>query len=523
MKKYNVFKVLGIVIILTMILSYFIPQTSISYGAVTTGNLNPVGIIDTFSNVITSLNVFIAPFLYILILGVFYGILHKTEKYEVLVNNMASKFNKNKGIFIIVSVLFFGISTVIIGEMLPMLIFVPLFIDVSLKLGYKKTSSIAITIGAILLGSAGSLFTNVTNQILYTTVSTNILYKIIIALVALISLIVFVLIFNKPAENTKLEKINSKKQLPISIVLILIFVFIILGMTPWSTYFGFKGFENLFNDITDFKLFKVSVFKAFIGSSITAWGTWQLFDVFVLIAIMSLILCIIYKIKFDKILEIGASSIKKTLPYAAIVIIANIVLVNTYSSGWFITVVKSLAGSKFNLFSGILTPIISSIVYPDYSYGLQFTLTAFIYSLTKSKDYYELLAIVYQSIYSIMLLISPTSILIFLGLYHLNIRFIDWLKYIWKYFVLLLCSDIIILSIVWKGFSIQVIILLIILIALVVLLTIKRFGKTEKEMIEKKETKQEKALEKSDKKAVKKQDIKKTTTKKTVKKNNIKK
>ena len=67
-----------------------------------------------------------------------------------------------------------------------------------------------------------------------------------------------------------------------------------------------------------------------------------------------------------------------------------------------------------------------------------------------NKDFYDLLAIVYQSIYSSMLLVSPTSVLLLLGIYHLNIRFIDWLKYIWKYFLILLITDIIILSIAWK-------------------------------------------------------------------------
>ena len=482
MKKYNVFKVLGIVILLSILLSYFIPQTTISYGAVTSGNLNPVGIVDTFSNFITSMNVFISPFLYILVLAVFYGILKKSGKYDETVNNISSSFNANKGLFIIVSVLFLGIITTVIGDILPMLIFVPLLISVALKLGYKKTTAVATTIGSILIGSAGSLFTNITNQILYTTVQTNILYKIILSLAGLISLIIFILIFNKPADKTNISKIKSKKQLPILISFAVILFFIILGMTPWATYFGFKGFEELFKTVTDYKLLKVSVFNAFIGTTVTAWGTWQIFDLFVLIAVVSLILCIIYKINFNEILEVGAASIKRAIPYAFIVIIANVVLVNAYSSGWFVTIIKSLAGSKFNLFSGILASITSAIVYPDYAYGVQFSLTTVMYTLTKTKDYYEILALVYQSIYSIMLLISPTSILLLLGLYHLNIRYLDWIKYIWKYFLILLIGNVIILFIAWKGFNVSVIFSLVILFALVVALIVLKIKKVSSEM-----------------------------------------
>ena len=208
MKKYNVFKVMGIVILLTMLVSYFVPQTTVSYGEVKQGALNPVGFIDTFSNSITALNVFVAPFIFILVVGVFYKILKKTEKYDEIVNNFAVKFDNNKGLFAVISILFFGIISAVIGDMLPMLMFVPFFMAVAIKLGYSKLSSVASTVGAIIVGSAGSLYTNIMNQILYTTVQTNLVYKVIISLVGLVSLIAFVLIFNIPAKKeAKLEKV----------------------------------------------------------------------------------------------------------------------------------------------------------------------------------------------------------------------------------------------------------------------------------------------------------------------------
>lgn len=505
MKKYNVFKVMGIVIILTMLLSYFVPQTTISYGEVAQGALNPVGVIDTFSNAITSLNVFVAPFIFMLVLGVFYKILSKTGKYDEIVNNMAVKFNSNKGLFIVLSVLFFGIITAVIGDIFPMLIFVPLFIAVAIKLGYSKLSAVASTLGAIILGSAGSLYTSIMNQILYTTVQTNIVYKIIIALVSLVSLIAFILIFNKPANTEeKLEKVKSQKQLPLVISMILIFVFIVLGMTPWSTYFKFTGFEELFQKVTEFKLFDVSLYNSFIGASLSPWGAWQLYDVAVLLAVFGLILVIVYRIKFNDFLELGASAVKKSLPYALIIVIANIVLVNVYSSGWFYTVIKSLSGSKFNMFSGSLISALSAIIYPDYSYGVQFSAATITYVIS-NNSFYSLLQIVYQAIYSTFLLVSPTSILILLGLYHLNISFKEWIKYIWKYFLILLSTMLIILSIVAYGFNIPVIVSLIILIVLVIILVVRRVNQVKVEMIEN-------SKKKSVKSEVKKEEVKKTNS-----------
>ena len=59
MKKYNLFKILGIVILFTIIISYFVPGTDISYGEAMKGSINPVTLTDTFFNGLTSLSVFV--------------------------------------------------------------------------------------------------------------------------------------------------------------------------------------------------------------------------------------------------------------------------------------------------------------------------------------------------------------------------------------------------------------------------------------------------------------------------------
>lgn len=491
MKKYNVYKVIGIVIALSIILSYFIPQTTVNYGTVTKGGLNPVSLIDTLSNSITSFNVFISQFIFILAIGVFYGILNKTGKYESVVNKIANTFNNNKGVYVVINVLVFGIVTAVIGDIIPMLVFVPLAISVAKKLGYDSKAAIASSIGAILIGNAGSLYTNITNQMLSTTIETNLIYKIIIALVGLVSLIAFVLVFNKPSE-TKENKVEEK-TLPIIISLTLILIFIILGMTPWNGYFKFTGFEDLFQTIIDFKVGGktngVSLFGAIVGNSVSAWGTWQLFDVLTLVGVFSVVNLIVYKIKINEFLETAANSLKKALPYAFILVLANIVLVNVYSSGWFYTIVNGLAGKKFNLYAGSLTSAIAAIVYPDYSYGLQFTISTIIYTLTKSTNYYEVLALSFQAIYSLILLVSPTSVLLLIGLRYTNTRFIDWIKYIWKYFLILFITTITILFVSKYGFNISSIVVLIALLVVVILLVVKRINNTQNEITKKTTTK----------------------------------
>ena len=89
-------------------------------------------------------------------------------------------FRNKKVVFNIISICTFAIVTAITGDVMPMLIFVPAFIDISKKLGYDSKISILTTIGSIILGSSASLYTNYANQILGSVVGDNILFKIII-------------------------------------------------------------------------------------------------------------------------------------------------------------------------------------------------------------------------------------------------------------------------------------------------------------------------------------------------------
>ncbi len=472
MKKYNVFKILSISILVTIVLSFLIPQTSFdSYGNLTKGNINPVSLIDTFGNGITSFGVFLNSFIYILCIGIFYFILHKTGKYNETINNTACMFKNKKYLFPIISIITFVVITALIGDMMPMLILVPAFIDVSRKLGYDKPTSILVTLGSIILGSTGSLYTLYSNQILGSTVTDNILFKVFILFIVIISLILFTIFFAKKPEDTKLEKIKSSNNALISIVFDVLLVLIILGVVPWSSYFGFEGFTDLYDTITNFKVFNVSVFTSIIGATLNPFGTWTVYDLSIVLLIASLVITLVYKIKFDELLETIAKSLKRSLPYALIIVFANVVLVSVYNSGFFYTIITAINNITDKLFSGTLVSMLSSLVYPDYSYASQFALSTL--ATVGESEFYVLLALVFQVIYSLFLLIVPTSILILLGLQYTNLSYKEWFKFIYKYILVLfalLFSVLFISSIKFIGVPSIVFIILISLIGYVILI-----------------------------------------------------
>ena len=110
-----------------------------------------------------------------------------------------------------------------------------------------------------------------------------------------------------------------------------------------------------------------------------------------------------------------------------IVILANLVLVGVYNSGFYTTIITSIAGMTDKVLSGTTLSALSSVVYPDYTYATQFTLSTITYTITDTK-FYLVLAVIFQVIYSLFLLISPTSILVLLGLQRENVSYKEAIK-----------------------------------------------------------------------------------------------
>ena len=505
MKKYNIFKILTIVILLSMVLSYFIPGSSIGYTGIEKGTIMPVPFANMFSNGITTVNALVTTIIFVLVIGVFYFVLKKTGRYETLVDNTASVFDTNRGLFVVISVFGLGLVTLFSGDILAMLVFVPFIYDVLTKLGFNKFSNILATIGSIIVGFSGSTYTYYINQYLSLTTKDNVTTKITIGLVGLVSIVAFILLFNKAKKlNGEIRKSTMKKMVPLYVTFILLFVLVILGFVNWNAYFGYEGFEKFFESLREAKVSEVSVFDAIVGSAVAPFGQWQSYNLGTLLVFTTIILALIYRIKINDFFEAFGNGLKKAFPYAIIITLANLVLVNVYTSGIFYTISNWLTGKNINLLTGSITSMLASIVYPDYGYSAQFTLTSLMG--TSAAGYEALFAVVFQAIYSIFLLISPTSILILFALYKTDTRYLDWIKYIVKYFLVLLLVDLLVIAIFLKGFTVGSIILMLVILAIIVaLIVIKKVVKKEvKEAVAEVKKEEKKPAKKTTKKVNKK-------------------
>ena len=113
---------------------------------------------------------------------------------------------------------------------------------------------------------------------------------------------------------------------------------------------------------------------------------------------------------------------------------------------------------------------------------------------TTASNYQAIFAITFQAIYSLFLLISPTSILLLFALCKTDTRYIDWIKYIVKYFLVLLLAYLLVIAVFLKGFSSSTIIFMaaiVVLLAFVIYVSRTKVSKEEPKKEEKKEVKKD--------------------------------
>ena len=226
---------------------------------------------------------------------------------------------------------------------------------------------------------------------------------------------------------------DSHKIWPFVAGFTLLFVLLVLAFISW----GEGGFKiNLFSDITkavmNFKIFKFPIFAKLYGT-MNAFGTWTLLDLFLPMALLTLLLVIIYKVKIDDIFDGFAEGAKKAFSVALIVIIIYSCLVLVTYHPFQLTIYKALLGMSkgFNIVTTVISFILASIFNADISYVAQ-SIIPYYTSVVTNVDKYPLVAIIFQSMYGFTALFAPTSLILMGTLAYLKVSYKDWLKSVWK-------------------------------------------------------------------------------------------
>lgn len=512
MKKHGLFKIVGILLFLLIITTFFVPGRG--------SQISNLGIIDVVLNYLQSFYYFFDTGLFIIVVAGLYGVLNKTGAYKKLLDSIVTKLKPNGKNFVIVSIIIFALLTSVTGLTIPLFIFVPFVVSIILLLGYDKLVAVTSTIGAMMIGFIGGIFVNFKNpddyySVTFTTFEkylklegelVNIFPKILLLVGAVLLLVLYILKHIKDVEEKKVKyELNDNEKVlvtevkadykkiktwPLVIVLILMFILLILGLTPWNGIFGIKVFDTFNTFLTKLAIQKRVIFitllvllslyltikfrdkkkviiptviitlilvlgmalSKYIGikalhkyltetytltglfsSSPVAFGNWQAMGTYLMPSFMilffTLIIKLIYKVNLDDIVSDFLEGTKKALPTVCMIMLALTVLVCSYNNGFIETIIT--ATKDFNIAITALITLLGSLLHIDLYYTVAAVLSIFVSTYTDTSVY-PVLAILFQSIYGLVSIIAPTSLLLIIGLVYYDIPYTTWLKFIWR-------------------------------------------------------------------------------------------
>lgn len=494
MKKNNLFKALGIVILIYVLMSWIVPIIY-SVANIEGDVAYQIGFVSILSVILEAFSGFGSVVLYVLLVGAFYGVLKVTGAYDKVMELLSDKSKGREKAVLVGIIVLMAIISSISGLDLGLLILYPLLIGLIVKIGYDKMVALSATLGATIVGMYGATFAGtlygLNNQVLGLDKFDQIVPKIIFFVVGLAALIVFVLLYCKKNdfkfETKKVVKADAKKDtkvkvkkeksnkkvvskdkkkskekpgkkekkertaLPALIIVGVLFLIFFLGTTTWEGIFGSNWFVKAHDAWMGVKVGGFEILSKLFGG-VDAFGLWntpvrfQTYSILLIIAMVAI--AIAYRTKPSECFEGFVDGIKSFVIPAILTVLACSVFVFVYYNPVLtpITTLLLNATDSFNVaLSGIYT-IINSVFYVDYYY-LAYSV---LYSVTSVYDDASVLSIVsvmFANLYSLVMLVAPTSVLMLISLSISDVKYTDWIKYIWKLALALLIVSFIVFSI----------------------------------------------------------------------------
>ena len=501
MKRHNLLKVLGITFFVVVVLTWIIPAGSYSSGEFVKSATEPLGFFDLSRTPLIALVNLVQYGILFAVIGGLYGVLEKTGAYLPMVDKIVKKWKgKQRKLLAILTVIFTLISAVT-GLDLFLLVLTPFVASIVMGVGCDKISAMLVTIGSIIIGKIGSVYSNsitvYSNQYFGTKMNDEILVRGVICLIVTVLYTLFVANRNKKnnkvvketvkkevvVEEPKKEvvkktttkknetkkttskktttkkasskkttkacaktadtivvKNKSKKILPLALLSVLILIVIGVAMYNWQTALNTTFFTDLYSSVVDMKVANYPLVSNIIGS-ITPFGNWGIYDLIIFLVLATFVIGWLYAVKLDDMIDGFVDGVKKFLPAAGLAVLANVIYAAMYSSSTgsniLFTILDWILG-----FAGV-----GSFFINDFQ-ALVGTLSTPISTVYTEFDAYSFTTIIFQSVYGLVMMIAPTSVLLIAGLGLFDISFCEWFKNIWKFLLKLFIVIVIIFVII---------------------------------------------------------------------------
>lgn len=458
MKKHGLLKILGILLLLILVTTYFLPGRQEVISRLGLADL----LLNYFSIVLQNFSYIV---LFVLSVGGFYGVLNKTPAYKKLLDGIVKRVKPFGKKFVFLMILLFAVIASLTGITIPLFIFVPFVVSIILLLGYDKLVALSSTVVSILIGYIGGLYVTFINPNTYAITTyeqfvglesstANLFPKLLLLFAGITLLIYFVSSHIKNVENKKVKydlEDNSEllinevkgdykqiKSWPLVVIFALIFIILTIGMIPWNALFEITIFKDFHTWLTELTIKDFKIFTNIISASLPALGEWTAngnpMAVYVYICMLlvffTIIIALINRIKLNDMLDSYVEGTKKALPTAALITVAYTVLVCAYNNG-FLEVIISDYG-KFNYGVSSLLAFLGCILNVDTTWIIAGAFSPII-NLITDESIYASVSILLQGIYGIAALVGPTSLFLIIGLTYFDIPYTTWLRYIWRF------------------------------------------------------------------------------------------
>lgn len=449
-KKYGLFKAMIVFILIAVVLTWLIPNGLFGEtGFTNDGTLTRVGLNDLAWLVYYGLWFSIDKIILLLVIGGMYGILCRTNAYESLVTGIAKKV-KNQKLFVVIISVFLALLTSLLTQTYVVIIFIPFIVSIMNRMKLDKFTILATTFGSMLVGILGATYG--TEGLVFFTkyvstekinITSTVLIRAGILLIGLILFNFFTLNHmrkqDKKSESIEMFPIEVEKEekkrsaLPIIVLGILTFIVLILGFVNWEANFGITIFNKFHETLTEISIGNFAVFQSLLGKNMTALGTWEdLFTIISLLMIFTVIFAICYRVKFEEFITNYGEGMKKMLKPVICVMGAYMLMTVVYMSPYLATIINKLlsATDGFNLATMSLSAFLSNIFHTDLGYSGYVFGT---YLVGNYADYVNPIYIIFVSLYGFVQFFIPTSAVLGIGLTSLDVKYKDWLKYIWRF------------------------------------------------------------------------------------------
>lgn len=470
-EKNDKVKIVGILIIITVLLTWFIKAGTFNGSTYTYGEITRTGIFDFLVQIPIVLYYYAPIATFLIILGGFYALLSKNKGYSKLVDSIANIFKGKEILFVVLCTILLSIAASISNEVLQYLVFIPFLIAIMKKLNINKLSAYISTFGALLIGVIGSTYglynilpnamTSIYNNI---SLTTGIAIKIIVYIAVLIIVNLFNVLYmikNKKTskelmieEDQDLVKYDKKTKIyPLIIVFSLIAIIQVMAFIKWDDVLGVTCFSTFHEWVMGLSIKEVPVISYILGD-ISSFGNWNLYYFQAVLFIAILIIKALNKMNFSDFFDTlvkGTKSAAKIVFIGYLVYFVSVLTQNVFAESnpypivfsivnFFGTITKNanVALCSIGMFIGSTLSV---------EFGNLFQIISLLYLAIGNIDP-KVIIVSSQLIYGLAMFLVPSSMVLMIGLTYLNISYKDYFKYFWKILLALLLLVIITISII---------------------------------------------------------------------------